>query len=78
VTKKEHLLGLTSLWEDLNNDMIQKDFLRSNDLEDIPELNEKPKKGMKMMANMDADSFEESNLIAENRMIEEQEFYKNR
>ena len=71
VTKREHLLGLTTMYEDLNADMVYQDSLREQGLLDIPELNAKPKKGMRFNVNMDSDSFEETNLIAENHMMED-------
>jgi len=39
VTKREHLLGLTTMYEDLNADMLYQDSLREDGLLDIPELN---------------------------------------
>ena len=70
-TKREHLLGLNALYEDLNSDMLYQDSLREEGLLDIPELNQKPKKGMRFNVNMDSDSFEETNLINENHMMED-------
>lgn len=70
VTKREHLLGLNAMYEDLNADMLYQDSLRQEGLMDIPEL-QPPKKGMKYNVNMNSDSFEETNLINENHLMEE-------